>query len=90
MSNVHIRTIEDADWNLVEINYWHHYCALDEAPEIQKTISEYPAPEALDYPVYCYACGERIESVPLTDYGRDVELIDGAIALYRETVQNDS
>lgn len=62
MSNVHIRTIEDDHGDLVDLQYFHHGCAPDDVPG-------WPAPEAVDYPVHCEACGDRIESVPLTAYG---------------------
>jgi hypothetical protein len=66
MSNVHIRTVEDARGDLVDLVYYHHGCAPADVPG-------WPAPEAIDYPVYCAECGERVEEVPLTDAGREYE-----------------
>jgi hypothetical protein len=63
MSNVHVIHIEDANGDLVDIESYHHGCAPANA-------LGWPAPEAVDYPVYCDECGERIEAIPLTDYGR--------------------
>lgn len=65
MSNVHITQIEDANGDLVDLRHFHHACApIMGAPE-------WPAPEAVDYPIYCAGCGDRIEEVPLTDAGRE-------------------
>lgn len=63
MSNVHIQHIEDGNGDLVDILYYHHYCAPANVPS-------WPAPEALDYPVYCAACESAIDAVPLTEYGQ--------------------
>lgn len=62
MSNVHIIFEEDNHGDLIDIYYFHHGCASSEA-------KEWPAPESVDYPVYCAECSERIHSVPLTDEG---------------------
>jgi len=62
VSNVHVIHIEDANGDLVDIEYFHHGCAPEEA-------KEWPAPEAIDYPVYCKVCGQRVEAVPLTEDG---------------------
>lgn len=59
MSNVHIEFIEDEKGDLVDIKYFHHFCS----PE---NLLDWPAPESLDYPVYCEKCKERIFEVPLT------------------------
>jgi len=63
MSNVHIRTIEDASGDLIDLEYFHHGCSPDDVPS-------WPCPESVDYPVYCEACGDRVEAVPLTLAGR--------------------
>ena len=81
MANVHVRMIEDAQGDLVDIEYFHHFCAVD---LFDDTIKAWPAPEAVDYPVYCShdECGIRIVDVPLTDFG---------MAEYgTETVRNDT
>jgi hypothetical protein len=62
MSNVHVVFMEDENDDLYDIKYYHHECAVKEA-------FEFPAPEAIDYPVYCEVCEERIYDVPLTEYG---------------------
>ena len=62
MSNVHVILDEDTNGDLVDIEYFHHACAPSGA-------KEWPAPESIDYPVYCGSCGERVEEVPLSDYG---------------------
>jgi len=62
MSNVHILQVEDARGDLVDLVYYHHGCAPAD-------VLGWPAPEAIDYPVYCEACGDRVEEVPLTDEG---------------------
>lgn len=64
MSNVHVTQIEDGNGDLVDLRHFHHGCA-----PVMGT-AEWPAPEAVDYPVYCDGCGERIEAIPLTEYGR--------------------
>lgn len=73
MANVHIRTIEDARGDLVDLEYFHHGCAPAD-------VLGWPCPEALDYAVYCKACDERIYEVPLTTEGRlyeaNVESLD--------------
>lgn len=62
MANVHIRQVEDARGDLVDLLYWHHECSPAD-------VLGWPAPEALDYPVYCEGCDNRIYEVPLTDEG---------------------
>jgi hypothetical protein len=73
MSNVHIRMVEDSRGDLVDLIYYHHEHAPADVPG-------WPAPESVDYPVYCgdaqrepdspeAGCGERILEVPLTRYG---------------------
>ena len=62
MSNVHIEMVEDARGDLVDLVYYHHGCAPADVPG-------WPSPEAIDYPVYCAACGARVEEVPLTEDG---------------------
>lgn len=94
MSNVHIREINDANGDLVDLQYFHHSHAPDDVPG-------WPAPESVDYPVYCGAntsgvidsgCGERIHEVGLTRAGREAygelwpEEIDRAAR--RERVDN--
>ena len=61
MSNVHIEFVEDQEGDLVDVIYYHHSCA----PEYAKG---WPAPEGVDYEVYCESCGERIMEVPLNEY----------------------
>jgi len=63
MCNVHVEFIEDRDGDVEDILYYHHSCA----PSYAKG---WPCPEALDYPVYCDKCGERIYEIPLTDWGK--------------------
>ena len=60
-ANVHIRSIEDASGDLVDLEYFHHSCSPSD-------VLGWPAPESLDYPVYCEACGDRV-AVGLTDDG---------------------
>lgn len=62
MSNVHVEFEEDRNGDLVDVLYYHHSCAPENA-------KGWPAPEALDYPVYCSGCGERVEEMPLTEEG---------------------
>jgi hypothetical protein len=62
MANVHIRMIEDANGNLIDVEYFHHSCA-------PRDVKGWPAPESVDYPVYCADCGMRMHAVPLTDAG---------------------
>lgn len=74
MSNVHIQMVEDRSGDLVDLIYYHH----SHAPA---GVLGWPAPESVDYPVYCgdpsadptderAGCGDRIEEVPLTRDGR--------------------
>lgn len=62
-ANVHVRHIEDANGDLVDIEYFHGYHAPADA-------GAWPAHEAMDYPVYCSECEERIDAIGLTDEGR--------------------
>jgi hypothetical protein len=73
MSNVHIRSVEDADGNLVDLIFYHHGCSPASVPE-------WPCPEPLDYIVTCgdpaalrdlpeAGCGLRVTEVGLTAYG---------------------
>jgi hypothetical protein len=73
MSNVHIEMVEDRNGDLIDLIYYHH----GHAPE---DVLGWPAPESVDYPVYCgdgsrepsdprSGCGERVYEVPLTSYG---------------------
>lgn len=62
MSNVHLEFIEDATGDLVDILYRCHVCGENEG------IKDWPAPDALDYPVYCEDCSDRLP-VPLTQDG---------------------
>jgi hypothetical protein len=63
MSNVHIRMVEAANGDLIDLVYYHHDCA-------PTGVLGWPAPEELDYPVYCAGCGRRVYEVPLTREGR--------------------
>lgn len=69
MSNVYIDEVNDANGDLVDIIYYHAFCA-------PPGIKPYYAPEPLDYPVYCgesgSGCGGRVP-VPLTEVGKDAE-----------------
>lgn len=66
MSNVHIKLIEDENTgDVYDALYWHHGCAPED-------VLGWPAPEALDYMVFCEGCGYVIEAVPLTKYGEDM------------------
>lgn len=58
MSNVHIQFHEDSNGDLVDITYYHHSCSPAD-------VLGWPAPESVDYPVYCGHCTERIHEVPL-------------------------
>jgi hypothetical protein len=59
MTNVHIRHIQDAAGDLVDLEYYCHTCG------IQHRVPGWPAPEAIDYPVFCSDCGLLLD-VPLT------------------------
>lgn len=63
MSNVHIKHIEDSNGDLVDLEYFHHSCSPPD-------VLDWPAPEAVDYPVYCAGCEKRIDEVPLTEEGK--------------------
>jgi hypothetical protein len=62
---VHIKFIEDRNGDLIEMWYYHHACC-------PRTIPSWPCPEAVDYPVYCFECNERILEVPLTQEGQEM------------------
>jgi len=76
VSNVHVILDEDTNGDLVDIEYFHHACAPAGA-------KEWPAPEPIDYPVYCGECSGRVEEVGLTDDGvaycheRGIDIGDG-------------
>jgi len=85
MANVHIRMIEDANGDLVDLEYFHHSCAPDDVPG-------WPAPEAVDYEVYCAECGLIVDAVPLTDWGVTMKRQAAQwrkVAGDLETVRND-
>lgn len=63
MSNVHVFLEEDQDGDLVDIHYYCCFCGSAEG------VDEWPAPESLDYPVYCTECGDRLP-VLLSEYGQ--------------------
>lgn len=68
MSNVHVIHVNDAQGDLVDILYAHHECVT--GPYYGgEPWPEWPAPEAIDYPVYCHKCGGRVAEVPLTEAG---------------------
>lgn len=57
MSNYYLDYIEDNDGNLVDIDYYHRFCA---SPEL-KAKGDCPCPEfPADYDVYCNGCKELI------------------------------
>lgn len=62
MSNVHIEFVEDRNGDVEDILYYHHACA-------PANVKGWPAPEAVDSPVYCARCKRRIHEVPLTEWG---------------------
>jgi hypothetical protein len=55
-SNYYLDMIEDSNGDLVDIEYYHRFCA----PQELKDKGEWPAPEFPDYDVYCAGCGELI------------------------------
>jgi hypothetical protein len=59
MANVHIQQIEDRNGDLVELVYFCHTCGID------RGVPGWPAPESLDYNVYCADCG-LVLLIPLT------------------------
>jgi hypothetical protein len=75
MSNVKVDMEIDAQGDLIDVIYYHGYCAPDGA-------ENYPAPESLDYLVYCKVCGDWIEEIPLTDDGAQQLLEDKFFAAY--------
>lgn len=56
MSNYYLDMIDDADGNLVDIIYYHRYCA---PPEVFNK-GGWPCPSWPDYDVYCGECSELI------------------------------
>ncbi len=61
MSNVHVIMIEDYRGDLIDIEHYHHSCAPPEA-------KEWPAPESVDYPVFCVKCEKVILEIPLSSW----------------------
>jgi hypothetical protein len=66
MASTYLEFVTDDRGDTVDILYWHGHCA----PVEVRALGSWPAPEAIDYPVYCSGCGERMESVPLTSWGK--------------------
>lgn len=56
MSNYYLDLIEDPNGDLVDIAYYHHFCA----PAELKAKGGWPCPEWPDYSVYCEGCKEVI------------------------------
>ena len=54
--NYYLDMIEDSNGDLVDIDYYHNFCA---PPEVKEK-GGWPAPEWPDYDVYCAGCGELI------------------------------
>lgn len=52
MSNYRLEFIEDSCGNLVDVLYFHRFCAPG--------LPDYPCPEWPDYSVYCEKCRELI------------------------------
>jgi hypothetical protein len=77
VSNVKIVMENDARGDLVDVHYYHRFCAPHDA-------QDYPAPDAMDYLVYCKHCGEWIDAIPLTDDGAQELLRDKFFRAYVE------
>jgi hypothetical protein len=56
---------EDSSGDLVDISYWHGFCA----PAEVRALGSWPCPDSIDYDVYCEGCEERVKDVGLTDAG---------------------
>lgn len=56
---------EDFRGDLVDISYWHGFCA----PAEVRALGCWPCPESIDYDVYCEGCERRVADVGLTDAG---------------------
>lgn len=56
MSNFYLDFIEDANGDLVDVEYYHRYCASLEL----KAKGGWPSPEWPDYVVSCAGCGDVI------------------------------
>ena len=67
MSNVHVIHVNDVHGDLIDILYAHHACVWFDSTG---SWAAWPAPEAVDYPVYCHKCGGRVAEVPLTEAGQ--------------------
>jgi hypothetical protein len=77
MSNVKIEMVNDANGDLTDVRYWHRFCAPN-----RDEVQDYPAPESMDYLVYCDQCGEWIDAIPLTDDGAAQLLEDDFFKAY--------
>lgn len=56
MSNYYLQYHQDFNGDLVDVTYFHRFCA----PESLKALGDCPCPEWPDYDVYCEECKELI------------------------------
>ena len=70
--NYYLDMIEDSNGDLVDIDYYHNFCA---PPEVKEK-GGWPAPDWPDYDVYCAGCGELIHE-GLSSEGRLAVTEDG-------------